>query len=277
MRVCTLGDLLLDVIVRLERPLAPGGDVPAGTLVGPGGQAANVAAWAAALGAQARLVGKRAEDEAGALVAGRLGARGVEVLGPVAAGSTGVVVSIVDPAGERTMASDRGVAADLQADELDDAWFADCDWLHLSGYGLVAAPIDGAAAKAATATRSQGGRVSVDLPPWSVIDHAGPERVRGRIAAVAPDVVFATAQEADALGDPPSASVRVLKLGDRGCVVEREGERLELPAVAADVVDTTGAGDAFAAGFLLGGSLEDAARRGLAAAARAVSQLGAMP
>ena len=88
----TLGDLLLDVIVQLERPLVPGDDQVAVTRTGAGGQAANVAAWARALGADARYVGKRGDDAAGELVARELRAHGVELVGPVG-GRTGVVVS----------------------------------------------------------------------------------------------------------------------------------------------------------------------------------------
>jgi sugar/nucleoside kinase (ribokinase family) len=275
-RVCTLGDLLLDVIVRLEQPLAPGGDSPAETRVGAGGQAANVAAWVAALGAEARLVGKRGDDAAGALAADRLSTLGVEVVGPVEPGSTGVVVSLVDTRGERTMASDRGVAPELAPEELDAAWFADCDRLHVSGYSLLAEPIGATAVRAAEETHAAGGLVSVDLPPWSVIERSGAEPLRARLRAIAPEVVFATEREAELLADR-AAGVRVLKLGDRGCAVEADGRRIELPAVRAEVVDTTGAGDALAAGFLLGGSVEEAAQRGLATAARAVAKLGAMP
>src|SRR3954463_3643525 len=105
MRIATLGDLLLDVIVRLEQPLARGGDVRSQTTTGAGGQAANVAAWAASLGADARCIAKRGDDPAGELLARELAARGVELVGPVAAGGTGVVVSLVE-AGERSLASD---------------------------------------------------------------------------------------------------------------------------------------------------------------------------
>src|SRR5205814_3631179 len=91
-RVATLGDLMLDVIVRLDEPLAPGGDVRAATRAGAGGQAANVAAWAASLGAEARCIAKRGDDAAGELVARELAARGVELVGPDVAGATGVVV-----------------------------------------------------------------------------------------------------------------------------------------------------------------------------------------
>ena len=79
MRITTLGDLLLDVIVRLERPLATGDDQTATTSTGPGGQAANVAAWAAALGAEARFVGRIGADAAGELLLRELRDRGVEV------------------------------------------------------------------------------------------------------------------------------------------------------------------------------------------------------
>jgi sugar/nucleoside kinase (ribokinase family) len=69
----------------------------------------------------------------------------------------------------------------------------------------------------------------------------------------------------------------VLKRGARGCTVLTADTRLDFASVESEVVDTTGAGDALAAGFLLGGSLEDAARRGLAAAARCVATVGSMP
>jgi hypothetical protein len=118
-RICALGDLLLDVIVRVEEPIVPGADAAATTRAGAGGQAANVTAWAVELGADARFVGKRGDDAAGGLVSAELARRGVDVRGPVESGRNGVVVSLVDGSGERTMLSDRGVAADLRADELE--------------------------------------------------------------------------------------------------------------------------------------------------------------
>src|SRR5262249_8728423 len=137
MRLATLGDVMLDVIVRPEQPLARGDDVRAQTRTVAGGQAANVAAWAASLGASARCVAKRGDDAAGELVARELETRGVELVGPVADGPTGVVVSLVEE-GERSMASDRGVAPTFAPDELQPEWL-DCDVLHLSGYALLRA------------------------------------------------------------------------------------------------------------------------------------------
>src|SRR4051812_49915207 len=120
MRLATLGDVMLDVIVRPEQPLARGDDVRARTRTGPGGQAGNVAAWAASLGADARCIAKRGNDAAGELVARELARPGGELTGPVDDGATGVVVSLVED-GERSMASDRGVAPSFAPEELDAA------------------------------------------------------------------------------------------------------------------------------------------------------------
>jgi len=276
-RIATLGDVMLDVIVRLEEPLAPGGDVRAATRAGAGGQAANVAAWAVSLGAEARCIAKRGDDATGELVARELAARGVELVGPVVAGATGVVVSVVGGDGERSLASDRGVAPSLEPSELDAAWL-DCDVLHLSGYALLREPVTDAALLAATMARERGARVSVDVAAWTEIRAFGPVRFRELIDVVAPDVLFATEAEWEMLGGAYlSAPTGVIKRGPRGVTIVTEDARLDLSPVDGEVVDTTGAGDAFAAGFLLGGSLEDAARRGLDAAARCVATVGSLP
>jgi sugar/nucleoside kinase (ribokinase family) len=261
--IVTLGDLLLDVIVRLHQPLAEGADADATTRLGAGGQAANVAAWVAELGGQARLVGKRAADEAGRTATGALERYGVDVRGPIVEGRTGTIVSLVGLDGERTMASDRGVSPDLRADELDPEWFDD-EWLHLPGYSLLRSPIDEAALRAAGLAKS----VSVDLSSWSAIRDFGPERFRARIEELQPVVVFANEAEEKIIGGPMPGTMWIAKLGGRGA---RFGEEAR-PARSTETVDTTGAGDAFAAGWLLGG-----ADLALDAAARCVAKLGSMP
>jgi sugar/nucleoside kinase (ribokinase family) len=264
MLVCTLGDLLLDVIVRLDAPVSAGDDVTARTALAPGGQAANVAAWAVAAGAEGRIVATRSPDDAGAIVSRELAKRGVDVRGP-AGERTGVVVSLVGPDGDRTMASDRGSAPDLRADDLDPSWFA-CEALHLSGYSLMRDPIAGAATHAAALARSHGAGVSVDLSSWTHLERYG-DRLRTALDAIAPDVVFGNEREWGQLGDV-AATTRVVKRGAYGIVVDGTAH----PARAADVVDTTGAGDALAAGFLVGGP-----ELALEAAARCVARVGAMP
>jgi ribokinase len=258
-RITTLGDLLLDVIVRLDAPLVAGDDQTARSATGPGGQAANVAAWAAELGAQARFVGRVGADAAGELVLRELRARGVDAPGPVG-GRTGVVVSLAS-AGDRTMASDRGAAPELAAQDLDAAWF-DCDVLHLSGYSLLREPIASAAAAAVTHARAHGATVSLDVSTWTLVDDA----FRTHAAALAPDLVFATEREQETVGDLDTRWV--VKRGARGLTVDG----LDHPAVDVDVVDSTGAGDALAAGFLVGGP-----ELAVATAARCCAKLGSMP
>ncbi|MDX6485582.1 MAG: hypothetical protein QOF43_735 [Gaiellaceae bacterium] len=275
--IVTIGDVMLDVIVRLEQPLAPGDDVRAQTRTGAGGQAANVAAWASSLGASARCVAKRGDDAAGELVARELAGHGVELVGPVAHGATGVVVSLVGEDGDRSMASDRGVAPTLEPAELDAAWL-DCELLHVSGYALLREPVSHAALLACRLARERGARISVDVAAWTEIRVFGPVQFRALIDTIAPDILFATEAEWEMLGGAYlSAPTGVIKRGPRGCTVVTEDARLDLAPVEAEVVDTTGAGDALAAGFLLGGSLEEAARRGLEAAARCVARVGSMP
>jgi ribokinase len=262
--VCTLGDLLLDVIVRLDSALAPGDDATALTTLAPGGQAANVAAWTAALGVDARVVAVRGNDDAGAIVTRELSARGVEVAGPRGP-RTGTVVSLVQPGGDRTMASDRGSAPSLRADDLEDGWFA-CDALHLSGYSLMREPIASAAARAAQVARAHGATISVDLSSWTHIERFG-DTMREVLTQIGPDVVFGNEREWQALGECDALTI-VVKRGSRGIRVNG-GDHDAHPA---NVVDTTGAGDALAAGFLVGGP-----ELALATAARCVAQVGAMP
>jgi ribokinase len=277
MRIATLGDVMLDVIVRLEQPLQRGDDVRAQTRTLAGGQAANVAAWAASLGAEARCIAKRGADPAGELLAHELAARGVELVGPVADGSTGVVVSLVED-GDRSMASDRGVAPTLEPDELEPAWLDGVDVLHVSGYALLREPILEAALLAARLARDRGARLSVDVAAWTEVRAFGPVRFRELLDTLAPDVLFATEAEWEMLGGAYlTAPTGVIKRGARGCLVVTEDARLDLAPLPVEVVDATGAGDALAAGFLLGGSLEEAARRGLECAARCVSRVGSFP
>jgi sugar/nucleoside kinase (ribokinase family) len=259
MLIVCLGDLILDVVVSLDGPLVHGDDRTATTHVGAGGQAANVAAWAAALGARARYVGKRGVNAAGALAAGELASHGVELVGPLE-GRNGVVVSITS-GGERSMASDRGSATGLEPDELDEAWFL-CDRLHLSGYALMGEPNASAALRAVELGRKAGALISVDLSSWTLID----DTFRRRVAACRPDTVFATEREQEVFG--PLEAGWVVKRGPAGVTVAGVNH----PAHPVEAIDPTGAGDAFAAGYLVGG-----VELGLAAAARCCATLGAMP
>jgi ribokinase len=260
--ICTIGDLILDVIVLPNAPLAPDADTPATIRFAAGGQAANVAAWAGALGATTRLICKRGTDPSSELAATALGRYGVEICGPVLEGRGGVVVSVRDAHGQRTMASDRGVASLLERSEIDPTWVQSCDVLHVSGYCLLREPMADAAIEAARLAR----RVTVDLASAHDIEIVGAAQFGARLAALEPDVIFATEAEQAVL--PDFDATWVIKLGARGA---RFPEGL-YPSRSVVAVDTTGAGDALAAGYLVGGP-----ECAIEAAARAVGTIGAMP
>jgi sugar/nucleoside kinase (ribokinase family) len=261
--LCAIGDLILDVIVLPDRELADDADTPATIRFTAGGQAANVAAWASALGARSRLICKRGTDQAARLAGGELARRGVEICGPVVEGRGGVVVSVRDVGGGRTMASDRGVASLLEPDEIDPAWIEPCDVLHVSGYCLLREPMAEAAIAAARLAR----RVTVDLASAHDIEALGPARFAARLDALDPALAFAT--EAERAAVPGFDTTWVIKHGPRGASFP-EGFH---PAPAASrAVDATGAGDALAAGYLVGGPA-----CAIEAATRCVAVVGAMP
>jgi len=266
MLVASLGDLLLDVIVRLDAPIASDTDTDARTQVTAGGQAANVAAWVAALGDRARFVGKRARDPAGRVIAEALRARGVELAGPEVERGTGTIVSLSQGDGTRSMLSDRGVAPTFAPDELDPAWLDGCDWLHVPVYSLAREPLRSTALAASRLVP----RVSVDLSSTAAIEELGVDTLRELLAQLRPALVLASEAEAAVVGPVDAETVVVHSAA--GCIVSDRGGEHTHAAVAAEVVDATGAGDAFAAGFLLGG-YEMALRAG----ARCVAQMGAMP
>jgi ribokinase len=265
--ICVLGDAHLDVVVTISGPVAPDTDTPARTRVTLGGQAANVAAWVTALGGRSRLIAARATDAAAAIVASDLAGRGVELVGPVVEGHTGVVVSLSDGGAQRSMLTDRGVGPLLTAADLEPGWLDGCSWLHLPAYSLTSQPVREAALAAAAAARSRAARLSVDLSSTAAIAGYGVARFVGLLTQLQPDLVLGNSAETDLIGDLPGAEM-IAKLGAGGVVVA--GQRY--PAVATEPADATGAGDAFAAGYLVGG-----VHLGLAAAARAVAMIGAVP
>ena len=161
------------------------------------------------------------------------------------------------------MASDRGVASLLEPSELDPAWVESCDVLHVSGYCLLREPMAEAAIEAARLAR----RVTVDLASAHDIELVGADAFTARLEALDPDLAFATEAERAAVPEFDAA------LGDQARRARARGSpRAMYPAPAVEVVDTTGAGDALAAGYLVGGP-----ELAIEAAARCVTLVGATP
>lgn len=275
----SIGDLVLDVTIVPDRRLQPDDDTPAAITVGGGGQAANFCAWAASLGEPARLVCRVGDDATGSRLVSDLEAGGVEVFAVKGSDPTGVIAVLVGPDGERTMATMRGASIGLQAADLHSEWFAGVDLLHLPAYSLFREPLAHAARRAVAEVRELGGMLSIDLSSVAGLLEYGPARMVSDIDALRPDMLFATAAEAETLAVSLEgiATHVVVKFGPAGCQVG--SRRIVAPAV--EVVDSTGAGDAFAASFcasiLHDATPVEAAERAVAVAAEAVGQAGARP
>ena len=280
MLVCCLGDVMLDVIVDSPTGLVADDDTPARISLAAGGQAANVAAWVCALGGRARIFGPRSTTDSGRLVEDALKRLGVEVHGPTAA-TTGTVLSLMT-GGSRALASDAG-PSDWLGEVAGGAWLDDADWFFVSGYALLRSPEPNLIIEVAAAARAAGTRVAVDLASASMIEAYGAAEFRRLWRDLRPSAIFAGDSEweatnaggtssTDASFGAGGTSVLVLKHGAEGSTFVIDGIGDLRPPKPGPVVDVTGAGDALAAGYLVGGV--DLA---MEAAARCVAAVGAQP
>lgn len=269
--LATLGDLVEDVVVRVGDPLNVASDTDARIDRRRGGSAANVAVATARLGHPARFLGQVGADPIGGALLADLGAAGVETSFARRGGRTGTIVVLVDHAGERTMLTDRGACAELS--DPDPSWLEDVSTLHVPLYSLVGGATATTARAVIAWAHERNTDVSIDVSSVALIAEQGRDTVRRSLVELRPSIVFANGEEAVALGiDGQLAdAVTVVKHGGGSAVVHTAGGRHEIPAeFVGQVADTTGAGDAFAAGFLSTGWSTDvvgACRAGHRAAA----------
>lgn len=277
---------MLDVVLAPAGPLEIGSDVPGRVSLVQGGSAANTARWLARLGARPSLICAVGRDPAGRALVDAVREDGVvSRVTRVAGERTGRIGVLVGPGGERSFVADRGAADGLAPGDLRAAWFASADALHLPAYSLLGEPLGLAGRRAVTLAREAGSLVSVDLASIAPLLANGRRAARALIESVAPDLLFATAAEAEALlgrravdGLLDLAPAAVIKRGAKGAtVLDREdGQRLRFEVATAHVVttDSTGAGDAFDAGFLVGWLSARAAGRSTAASLQRAAVAG---
>jgi sugar/nucleoside kinase (ribokinase family) len=262
-RVIVLGDLMLDVVIAPSRPLELGTDVPGRVELRQGGSAATTARWLARLGARTTFVCAVGRDSEGRALVKEVGSDGVRVRASRVAGRrTGRIGVVVSPDGERSFVADRGAADGLTADGLAASTFR-AELLHLPAYSLLGSPLGLAGMRAVELAREAGAAISLDLASAAPLLAAGRRRAVRLVRDVAPDILFATTTEAEALlGSGRDAAqlldlapVAVVKRGRGGAsVVARDGAEVlafDVATAPRDVTDTTGAGDAFDAGFLV--------------------------
>jgi ribokinase len=272
-----LGDLMLDVVLASSRGLETGTDVPGRVALVQGGSAANTARWLARLGARSTLIAAVGRDVVGRALVAALEADGVRAhVSRIAGERTGRIGVVVSPGGERSFVADRGAADLLAPDDLRAAWFDGADALHLPVYSLLGAPLGVAGRRAIVLAREADAAISIDLASIGPLMAGGRRAARTLIAEIAPDLLFATAAEAEALLGGRGidalldlASTAVVKRGAKGATVltrvGTERVRLEVATARLETSDTTGAGDAFDAGFLVGWFAARAAGRSLPA------------
>lgn len=251
--IAALGDLVEDIVVRLDGPINAASDTPSTIVRRRGGSAANVAANVARLGGSARFIGQVGADAIGVALTDELADDGVDVSCVRRAGSTGTIVALVDPSGERSMLTDRRACGDLT--DPDPAWLDGVSILHVPFYSLAGGDLATTAATLISWAHERDIAVSIDASSHAVLRAFGRAEARALIETLAPAVVFANADEAEELGirGPLGAALTLVKHGASPTIVHpANGATFVVPAITiAAPTDTTGAGDAFAAGFLV--------------------------
>ncbi len=275
----TVGDLVEDIVVRLGGPVNEATDTEAHVVRRRGGSAANMAVSVVHSGHPARFIGQVGDDPLGLVLLDQLRTEGVEVVAR-RGGCTGTIIVLLDHLGERTMLTDRGACTSL--DHPDPSWLDGLTTLHIPAYSLVGDPVARTTATLVGWAHDRGIPVSVDASSASLINDFGADALLELLAHLRPSVLLCNAQEAAALGegvDPAAIGARltVVKQGGEPAVLLQPGHRrVEVPALELHGVrDTTGAGDAFAAGLLValaaGASPVAAAMLGHQSAARTIS------
>jgi sugar/nucleoside kinase (ribokinase family) len=246
-----VGDLVEDVIVWSDAPTRHATDNSCVVRRSRGGSAANVAAFASAL-MPARFIGCVGEDPAADVLTSELAGHGVDVR-VQRRGRTGTVVVIIDSGGERTMYPDRAASADLA--EVPDAWLESAAVLHAPSYCFAAEPAAASVLGLIRHARRAGVPVSLDASSTGMIEAYGLARYLNLVESIRPSVFFANAHEArllDVTRPQFAETMTVVKNGAGSTIVTSPGgvpRDVPVPEAAAPR-DSTGAGDAFAAGFL---------------------------
>jgi sugar/nucleoside kinase (ribokinase family) len=283
--IACLGDLCVDIVSRVPGPIRPGSDVFAETRLAVGGAAANVAVWLARSGVPVTLISRVGDDQWGRWLAEEVRQEGVSLhLITDEARPTCVIQVLVEPDGRRTFVSSRGACLGWRMADLDTALpiISAAEWLYLSGYTFFDEAGRAVARAALGNAKASGVKVALDPASWGPLSDLGAEAFWNLAAGA--DVLLPNREEGEVLtGEKePRAMARalarrvplvILKMDAEGSLAcTSAGEVVYHPAPAVAARDSTGAGDAFAAGFLArwnaGASLKDALAAGTALADR---------
>lgn len=258
-----------------------------------GGSAANTLAGVASFGGRAGFIGKVADDEFGRIFSHDIRAIGVKFTAPAVSGSqpTSRSLILVTPDGERTMNTFLGISTDLDHGQLDRDLIRESAILYLEGYLFDRPDAKAAFREALLEAKRAGRKVALTLSDGFCVDRHRPEFLELIRSGV--DILFANENEITSLYETKifdtaadyarrDTKLAVLTRSANGSVILSDGQSLSIPAEKIDkVIDTTGAGDLYAAGFLFGyangKSLETSGKLASLAAAEVISHIGARP
>jgi sugar/nucleoside kinase (ribokinase family) len=278
-KILGIGNALVDVLIRLESDdTLVTYNLPKGSMqlvddqksnevlegaknlakqINSGGSAANTIDGLANLGAPCGYIGKIGKDEFGQIFQNQLQDRQIETKMGITDTQTGRAVALISNDAERTFATFLGAAIELSPDDLKEDDFKDYDYLYLEGYLVQNHALIEEAVKLA---KKLSMKVVVDTDSYNVVE-TNVEFLNSIIEEYV-DIVFANEEEARALtGKEPQEAleelaskceIAVVKTGKKGSLVKSEGKVYEIEPITAESVDTTGAGDLYAAGFLYG-------------------------
>ena len=256
--LCVIGDLVEDIVVWLPESLNYGADTPSRIVRTRGGSASNVAVFASTVARNetnqapsSRLVAQVGDDRLGDQLIGALRDAGVDPC-VVRGGRTGSIVVIVSPDGERTMLTDRAASTQLQ--QAPEKWFESVSLLHVPAYSLFSEPLATATRSCIATAHEKNIPVSIDASSASLIKEFGVNKFRELIHQLRPKFFFCNTDEAEVLNlttQPLDLDIVVIKAGARPTTLIENNvvKTIEVEPVG-EIIDTTGAGDAFAAGFL---------------------------
>jgi ribokinase len=258
--IVAIGDFMLDVVVRATSPLQPGGHCMAQAQVSPGGSAANFAVWARRLGADVGLISRVGDDLVGRALLRDLEQEGV--VGGVNVGeeTTGLTLALVGEDGSHTMLGARGATAALSVADLHRPLLDQAELLHVTAYSFFEDAPRAAALSAMKYVKDRGKQISVDPSAYGYLQGVGPEAFRALTQGT--DIFLPNLDEGRVLTGEREPRrvigalleyfpVVALKMGPDGAMAGADGTIVHHPGFAVPVLDTTGAGDAFAAAFVV--------------------------
>jgi sugar/nucleoside kinase (ribokinase family) len=283
-KIIFVGDVMQDILISHKEKIAFGSDTQANIKMQGGGSATNAAVWASTLNTEVGLVARIGDDNAGKIILEELNRPNLNLnLINTENVSSGSCAILIDATGERTMFPDPGANIFLTSQDVPKDWFSQAEIIHISAYSLLRKNTKNAIGEIIKIAKDNGLKTSVDVASSQpLIDNDGFNALK----ELAPwDYLFANKDEAEVLGDITEIKSLcknlILKQGSKESLLITDNTEIKDIPEKVEVVDLIGAGDAFAAGFLVSVINKESPQNTLKIAnqlgAKAVSISGARP